>query len=534
MRLRFAPRILAVCLLFYASHPHGQWQPDGVPIWKRLTSLAVLVVYLMSMGCSAMHDIPVSKANSATDTIFAVIYPSGEVVEFNEKGGAIDSYSKTINGTTKAGATVSIPVADVQFVRVMQNHDTTKTVLVTAGIVAGVALAAGIVFWFAFADHNNCPFVYAFDGKDYIFDAQPLGGAFARGLERSDLSRLEHLRPVNGTYRVLIRNEERNETQYLDEAQLIVADHPTGTRVVPDSTGSLHVIGDVVTASKVTDESGTDIHRFFGAPDEVAWQTKMPDDDSWRGLPPRHELTFEFQRPRDASSADLVVKAGNAPWGSEMIHRMLALHGNNIEPWQESMDSNGAAFEEWAAFNAREELYSLRLNVFASGRWVTRARIPGGASLATEERVIHVDLEGVSGEIVKIRVCPPRGFWALDFLGLGFERQSSPEVTVVPLKKANTGDGVDVTPLLSTVDDRRHVMPRVGDEVALEFAAPAAPGNGSRTVFFDLRGYYHARIDKSQPEQKQLLDQLAHNNGRIIEYSMELYMKWRTDLLSQR
>src|SRR5678809_38063 len=107
--------------------------------------------------------------------------------------------------------------------------------------------------------------------------------------------------------------------RYLDETQLIVADHPTGTRVVPDSTGSLHVIGDVVTASKVTDESGTDIHRFFGAPDEVAWQTKMPDDDSWRGLPPRHELTFEFQRPRDASSADLVVKAGNAPWLS-LIH----------------------------------------------------------------------------------------------------------------------------------------------------------------------------------------------------------------------
>jgi len=43
MRLRFAPRILAVCLLFFASHPHGQWQPDGVPIWKRLTSLAPII-----------------------------------------------------------------------------------------------------------------------------------------------------------------------------------------------------------------------------------------------------------------------------------------------------------------------------------------------------------------------------------------------------------------------------------------------------------------------------------------------------------
>ena len=57
---------------------------------------------------------------------------------------------------------------------------------------------------------------------------------------------------------------------------------------------------------------------------------------------------------------------------------------------------------------------------------------------------------------------------------------------------------------------------------------------GSRTVFLDMRGFYHAHIDKTQPEQRDLLEQLARNRGQIVDYSMDLCMKWRIDLLSQR
>lgn len=503
---------------------------------KKLTSLAVLVVYLMNLGCHSMREIPIAEAHSATDTIFAVIYPSGEVVEFSEPGGVVNSYTKTIDGMKRFGGKVSIPIDDVLYVRVKRT-DVVKTVLASVGIAAGAVIAFAVIFVLAGgADdlYNNCPYVYSFDGQHYTFDAQPLGGAFSRGLERTDLSRLEHLRPVDGKYRLLVRNEETNETQYLDEARLVIADHPAGTRVVPDSTGTLHVIGDVITPGSVTDETGNDIHRFFDAPDEIAWQTRMPVDESWRELPRRHELTFEFTRPRGATSANLVVKAGNAQWGSEMIHQMLALRGDTIDKWQQSMDTNGAALDEWVAFNTREELYSLRLDVLIGDHWVPRTWIPGGASLATEERVIPIDLSGVNGATVKIRVCPPRGFWSLDFLGLEFEHEASPAVTVVPLQSAITGDGLDVTSLLSTVDGRRHAMPRVGDEVALEFAAPQDQSASDRTVFLDMRGYYHAHIDKTQPEQRELLDQLACNRGQIVEYSMDLYMKWRTDLLSQR
>jgi hypothetical protein len=190
--------------------------------------------------------------------------------------------------------------------------------------------------------------------------------------------------------------------------------------------------------------------------------------------------------------------------------------------------------DDLVAFNTREELYSLKLYVLEGEQWVCRAWIPSGASLITEERVIPIDLTGVSGDVVKMRVLPPRGFWTLDFLGLEFSHHPSPEVVVVPLKRAITHDHADVTAAMSAADDQPYVMPLVGDEVTLEFAAPEMLANGNRTVFLDTHGYYLAHIDKMQPEQKGLIADLTRNDGQVVEYSMDLYMKWRTELLSLR
>ena len=83
----------------------------------------------------------------------------------------------------------------------------------TIGLVAGVAVGTIVVIAAVVAaTKQSCPFVYSWDGTRYVFDAEPYGGAIARGLEKDDYSELGQLREADGRYKLRMTNEV-DETQ---------------------------------------------------------------------------------------------------------------------------------------------------------------------------------------------------------------------------------------------------------------------------------------------------------------------------------
>jgi len=108
----------------------------------------------------------------------------------------------------------------------------------TVGLTVAIAAAALItVVAIALSTKQSCPFVYSWDGTQYVFDAEPYGGAITRGLERDDYSELEHLREQNGRLPIAV-NHEVDETQFTNFVELWVADHAPGTRVAADGMAS--------------------------------------------------------------------------------------------------------------------------------------------------------------------------------------------------------------------------------------------------------------------------------------------------------
>lgn len=93
---------------------------------------------------------------------------------------------------------------------------------------------------------GSCPYLYAWDGTSYRFVTDLLGAA-PLGLRLTDhqfidsdseelvwLGNEKMFPPRDGRYSVQI-TEELREVLYLDEAKLLVVDHPAGTRAVPTS-----------------------------------------------------------------------------------------------------------------------------------------------------------------------------------------------------------------------------------------------------------------------------------------------------------
>src|ERR1035437_4586926 len=150
----------------------------------------------------------------------------------------------------------------------------------TIGLVAGVAVGTIVVIAAVVAaTKQSCPFVYSWDGTRYVFDAEPYGGAIARGLEKDDYAELGQLREADGRYKLRMTNEV-DETQMTNLTQLWVVDHPKGTRVVPDIDGKLHTVSAPQNLLSTHDAEGHDLLPWLRSTDHLIWEPPPVPDAS--------------------------------------------------------------------------------------------------------------------------------------------------------------------------------------------------------------------------------------------------------------
>lgn len=508
------------------------------PIATRIIMVILLLAFLNSTaGCKVRRVGQVSKEELAKGTepivedIVEVVLSNGDVVKFSRSSGSFDRSNGVISGFVLArGMRVDLNIDDILYVRILRVH-TGLSILATAGIVAAtVAVIALIIVNLPEDDDTagpqSCPFVYSYDGENYIFDAEPLGGAISEGLKKTDYSRLEHLKGVEGKYHLLLRNE-LDETQYTDAIKLLVVDHSQSSEIIPDLRGTFYSVEMPVAARFAVDEDGKDLMKFVKEQDGIAWQTHLPTDTSFQGQNLRHRLIFRFPKPPDAKTVKLVVNAGTGLWGSNITRKMLQLRGNRVDAWYEDVDKGGPELMKLIQFVEREELYVLKIHVKEGQSWVQRGFISGGGPLINEDRIIPLDVSNVPGDTLTIRLNPPMGFWAIDYIGVEYEDFPPPEVKQVPLASATDQYGEDVSQLLRTTDNKYQVLPEVGDWVKVSFDVPAEREGTKRSVFLETSGYYEIHILKDQPEQTDLIDTLLTTPGTIVEFAMNEYVKWR-------
>jgi len=133
-----------------------------------------------------------------------VVETSNLLVTFDEEGGTYIQRMAVISGVTQEKEVVNIATSEILYVNLLRIN-AVGSVLASVGVVVGIL---AILVLIALATKESCPFVYSFDGEKYVFDAEPLGGATTRGLQRSELSKLNVLKEVDGKYKIMVKNEK--------------------------------------------------------------------------------------------------------------------------------------------------------------------------------------------------------------------------------------------------------------------------------------------------------------------------------------
>jgi hypothetical protein len=457
-----------------------------------------------------------SEVRDVGERVIGATMIDGSDVRFDSLGGYVRT--DTVFAMQK-GEPVRLPLDRVQRLWV-RKADAGKTALAVIGVFGGVFLVTAAI---AAATKESCPFVYSWDGTRYVFDAEPYGGAISRGLERNDYGRLENLKPEGGLYKLLVTNEV-NETQMTNMMELWVVDHAPGARVLPDLQGGLHVVSQAIPPASAFDRQGRDLRPWLKATDRTIWES-IAVADSGGGM--RDEIVLTFPKPPNMKSARLITNVATGIWGSHMIRAMLQLRGREVGAWYARVDGGTHSRDSLLAWDLREELYHLRIEVQEPDGWHTRGVLPGGGPFISEDRVLPLDLSRVAGDTVRLRIRPPRGFWALNSFALDYGAARPAAVDTLRPVTARDARWGDMLPALSTSDDSYYAMPYTGDHGYLTFNAPAPRAGLERTVLLHTRGYYRLHLPIGGTPDTATLNRLSFVPGAAAQFAAEQFSQWQ-------
>jgi hypothetical protein len=366
---------------------------------------------------------------------------------------------------------------------------------------------------------GSCPFVYSYDGEDYVLDSETFGGSIFKSLQRTDYDNLEHLSDRDGTCRLKIANE-LPETQYVDELKLLAVDHPEETLVIPSFSGQLHTIShpDIPTSAK--DLENNDVLHLVNSTDDNWWISNPFGRHTDRALAVRDGLVLCFDRPRDAQSVKLALNLQNTPWATEVAGQLLRLQGSDLSRWYEAMNTTVKYREAFVEAVTREAMLSL--SVCDGQSWSHAGYVWFVGPYVSKTQVVKLDIANVTGNELRIRLESTAGLWMVNSVEADFTPDVPLKVKEMTAATAFDQNGSDIREFLNAIDDRYYVLEKPGMTADVTFEAPAHTVGTRRTYVLKSTGYYTIHVPEEGTPQRSLVKKLGTEPGAFGSYSIRL------------
>ena len=507
-------------------------------LWK-IAALLLIPAFTAACGGAGVNIAPEETAQIAKAKSVTVRTAEGRQLTFRSAKIENDK----LVGVLENGAKRELDIASIQAV-LIRKPEANSTVFLVLDLLVAAWLGVGSAVAPS-PPPGSCPLVYSFDGRAFVLEAEPYGGAVLKALQRSEWIGLDQLKETGGRYKIRAANE-LSETEFMDELKLVVVDHAPGARALPDANGRVLVISDPIPPSSAVAKGGRDVLASLSRNDRAFWEPAYPappavpftalraggpvpaPDEIAAVLPLdelRDELVLEFPKPAGARSAKLVANAWTTPWGSDVAKSILSLHGRDLPAWAAAVNARGPEYRQIMSWFMTEELYMLKVEVETAAGWKPRTVILGGGPIVARDKAYLLDVSDAAGDTLKLRLRPPAGFWRFNSFAVDYGGAAPLRVTELSAAQARDAAGRDVRRSLAANDGDCFVMPRPGDYAELLFAAPPSLPGAGRSVILKASGYYDPHLSADGEPRADLLAAIHAEPGATLRFAYAEHLK---------
>ncbi len=404
----------------------------------------------------------------------------------------------------------------------------------------------------------SCPFVYAWNGTDYVFDSEAIT---AFGLipenQGKQPSRLPSLASYNGTFKIKV-TEELQEESHIDSVELLKVAHSQDVEVYYGyKETSLHGYpkiggisvplklfqyfkkkGDSVTKQFFEREDVSTLFTLYTLKDQIKPTNVIENNQSVKEL---LEIDGEFWNT-DLEGFEFKDEDGDGLLDIENIDEMMrsvefiypmekkdsAKLRLNIKESDYMALSAAITIESTryhGIYDAKKFLENVpsdsayKISVWNGKEWVNEITFNLYPREKSDDIVVPLNLKGIETEELRIRVRVSYGLLQLDGAYLDYSDEEPIVIERIPISSAMNDKNEDVTESISSVDDEKIVLER-GDYVYLEFKDGNETNGEKTTLFLNMRGYYEAVgiSEEDLIQDKDLVERMYNEPGLTKRY----------------
>jgi hypothetical protein len=274
-------------------------------------------------------------------------------------------------------------------------------------------------------------------------------------------------------------------TRGVDEATLVVVDHPAGIAVAPDVLGGVRPVAAPVAPVQAVDNSGTDIRDLIAARDGVLWRSTGGEPAPGAPSAAHDEISLVFPKPKGSRHARLIVGVSNTAWRSEFAREVLARTAPPAPPAAGqarkalSPPRSPAAPSDYRPW----EFTSLRVKLLTAFGWQTGQVLFAVGPRPAEDMIYDLELDDVPGDTVQIKLFPPSGYWLIDHVALDLVAELTIEATDVIPERVDGPDIAGILGALAAEDATTFILDPADPPAELVFTLPPPKEGLARSLF---------------------------------------------------